>query len=132
MASFILLGVVAVLFVLLSVSLLVRNTQRSISYGIEGYDLELSLVSAGSSRQHFDGWSESQTVNPRDVWEPTDLERSALPVAGMLLRQVILQQAQQCMTAWTASSTHHETELNFLESSAEAAAQGMVIFYIPH
>jgi hypothetical protein len=74
------------------------------------------------------GHSEGQTVNPRDVWKPTDLERFASPVAEMLRPPVILQEAQKFMTSLGESSTQHETETSVLESSPEAKTEGMIPF----
>jgi hypothetical protein len=79
--------------------------------------------------------SESQTVNPRDVWEPTDLERFASPVASMLERPVLLQEAQKCMASMGESSTHYNTEISVLRSSPEATTEGIVFsidYYTPH
>jgi hypothetical protein len=81
------------------------------------------------------GFSESQTVNPRDVWKPTDLERFASPVAEMLRPPVILQEAQKWTTSIDESSTHHDTEISVLGSSFEATNEGIIFsidYCIPH
>jgi hypothetical protein len=78
---------------------------------------------------------DSQTVNPKDVWKPTDLERFASPVAGMLQPPVILQGAQKCMTSMGESSTHHETEISILGSSPEATTESIALsihYYNPN
>jgi hypothetical protein len=73
--------------------------------------------------------SGGQTVNPKDVWKPTDLERFASPAAGMLQPPVILQEPQKCMTPMGESSTHHETEISVLGSSPEATTEGIFLSY---
>jgi hypothetical protein len=78
---------------------------------------------------------DGQTVNPKDVWKPTDLERFASPVAGMLQPPVILQGAQKCMTSMGESSTHHETEISILGSSPEATTESIALsihYYNPN
>ena len=73
--------------------------------------------------------SDIQTVNPKDVWKPTDLERFASPVAEILQPPVILQKAQTFMTSMGESSIHYETEINVFGSSLEATTESIFLSY---
>jgi hypothetical protein len=73
-----------------------------------------------------------KTVNPKDVWEPTELERFASPVANMLESPVVLPEAQKCMALMGENSSHYETELGVLGYPPDAATTGMVLSHPPH